>query len=115
MVVFKFCVGFYVSFRKFLFRHQWEISCLVRLQYQLARVNHTTDIFLEIIPNFQSRFFVELCAEMHLEPCQTCKRELFKKIVDGFQMLAVFAKTSIADFDRILNSPLLRTGPCSIP
>lgn len=115
MVVFKFCVGFYVSFRKFLFMHQWEISCLVRLQYYLARVNHTTDILLEIIPNFQSRFFVELCAEMHLEPCQTCKQELFKKIVDSFQMLAIFTKIFIADFDRTLNSPLLSTGACSIP
>ena len=35
--------------------------------------------------------------EPHSEPCQTLKMELFAKIVNGFQTLTVFAKSSILD------------------
>ena len=35
--------------------------------------------------------------EPHSEPCQTFKMELFAKIVNGFQTLTVFAKSSILD------------------
>ena len=34
-------------------------------------------------------------AEVYSEPYQTCKNELFIKIVNGFQPLTVFAKSSI--------------------
>ena len=38
-----------------------------------------------------------LSTEAHSEACQTCKVELFAKLVTGFQPLNVFAKCSILD------------------
>ena len=72
---------------------------------------------------------MEANSEAYSEPCQISKMEVFSQIVNGFQFLTTFAKSSILDvcqdyefaseasndfaekapsqmFDRILNSPL---------
>ena len=43
-------------------------------------------------PDFKSYFPV-----MYLDPCQTSKKELFEKIVNGFQLLIIFTKCYILD------------------
>ena len=47
-----------------------------------------------------------IMTKAHSKPCQTSKMELSAKIVNGFQSLTIFAKSSILDFDRLLNTPL---------
>ena len=36
-------------------------------------------------------------SEAYLEPCQTSKTDIFAKIINGFQSLTIFAKSSITD------------------
>ena len=48
--------------------------------------------------NFWSKTFAKMdCFEAYSEPCQTSKIELFAKIVNGFQPLTIFAKSSVLD------------------
>ena len=50
-------------------------------------------------------YYVSVC-EAYLEPCQTCKMERFVKIITGFKPIAIFEKSSILLFDKVLNMPL---------
>ena len=43
------------------------------------------------------KIFTEVYLETHSEPSQVFKMELFAKIVNGFQPLAIFAKSFILD------------------
>ena len=45
--------------------------------------------------SFKSSY--KYCTEAYLELSQTCKIEPFAKIDNGFQQLAIFAKTSVLD------------------
>ena len=47
-----------------------------------------------------------LVSEAHSESRQTSKRGFFAEIVNGFQLLTFFAKSSVLDVFRFLNTPL---------
>ena len=49
---------------------------------------------------------VSVC-EAYLEPCQTSKMERFVKIITGFKPIAIFEKSSILLFDKVLNMSLV--------
>ena len=68
--------------------------------------SHTDPENTVISPNFLvSKFFEKTqfphsfgrFAEVHPEPSQTYKTELFTKIVNSFQLLTIFVKSSILD------------------
>ena len=45
-------------------------------------------------------------AEVYPESCQISKMELLAHIISSFQPLTIFKKSSILDFNRVLNTPL---------
>ena len=70
-------------------------ECHLELKISLVNVNKSA------IPYELFHF-----AGTYLEPSQTCKIELFAKIVIKFKKLTISAKNSILTFDCILNAPL---------
>ena len=60
----------------------------------------TTQEYIEHFCNdirFRYVFCFRLFADAHSEPSQTFKMKLFAEIVNGFQVLTIFAKSSISD------------------